>query len=132
VYFILPDQQIRNFSRIVEATPHKPGRDDGHVLAVEPCPETEEMAVRPAPLFSLFHRLIPVTVLSSKVPIAGGIFKESVNVRTLKSPTSADDAPLNLSAPDVLTHRARTQTQYFGCLAERQQTLSDWRRVSIC
>jgi hypothetical protein len=61
---VLPDQQIRDFSRIIETTAHKPSRDDGHVLAVEPRPETAEMAVSSVPLSSLIHRLIPVTILS--------------------------------------------------------------------
>jgi hypothetical protein len=46
-------------ARIVEIASYKPGRNDGHVLAVEPRPETEEMAVPSAPLFSLVHRVCP-------------------------------------------------------------------------
>ena len=34
----------------------------------------------------LIHRLIPVAVLSSKVPFRGCVFKESVKVCTPKSP----------------------------------------------
>ena len=38
VPLILPHQQIRDFSRVVETMSHKPGRDDRHILAVEPRP----------------------------------------------------------------------------------------------
>src|SRR2546423_1258515 len=86
VSFVLPDQQIGDSAGIVEIASHKPCGDDGHVLAVESRPETEEMSVPSAALFSLFHRLIPVTVLSCKVPLRGSIFKESIKVRTSKSP----------------------------------------------
>jgi hypothetical protein len=41
----------------------------------------------PAPrLFALLHRLIPVIVLSGKIPLRGCVFKESVKVCTPKSP----------------------------------------------
>jgi hypothetical protein len=43
----------------------KRGRDDEHVLAVEPHPRANK-ALMPAFLFSLSHRLIPVTILSFK------------------------------------------------------------------
>jgi hypothetical protein len=92
VAFIFPDQQVRDFSRIVEIVSHNPRRDDGHLLAVFPRPEAKEMAVPSAPLFSPLHRLIPVTVLSGKIPIRGRVFKESVKVCTPKSPPVSDDS----------------------------------------
>jgi DNA-binding XRE family transcriptional regulator len=51
-----PDQQIGDFARIVEIASHQPGRDDGHVLAVEPRPRANEALMPVARLFSLLHR----------------------------------------------------------------------------
>jgi hypothetical protein len=45
VPLVSPDQEIRDFSRIFEIASHNPSREDGHFLAVEPRPETQEMAV---------------------------------------------------------------------------------------
>jgi hypothetical protein len=128
---ILPDQQIRNVSWIVETTSHEFRRDDGHVLAVQPRPRANEVLMPSAPLFTLFHRLIPATILSTKVPVTGCVFKESVKVRTLKSPPPADDTAFNLSAMNVFTHGSRAELQYFRRLANRQQTLSDWCRCGF-
>ena len=93
---ILPDQQIRDSARIAQIPSHKPGRDDGHAFTVEPRPETEEIAVPSVALSSLFHRLIPVTAFSIKVPLRGRVFKESIKVCTPKSPAFSDDF-----APDL-------------------------------
>jgi hypothetical protein len=48
VSLVLPDQQIWDFSRIIETTAHKPGRNDGHVLAVESRPRANEVLMPPA------------------------------------------------------------------------------------
>ncbi len=42
-----------------------------------------------------------------------------------ESPPSADDAPLDFSPTDVLTHCPRAQSQDFRCILERQQTVSN-------
>jgi len=118
VSLIFPDQQIRDSAWIVEIASHKPCGDYGHVFAVEPCPETKKAAIRSAPLFSLLHRLIPVIALSSKVPVTGSIRKESVKVRTPKSPPTTDYAPLDLSTPDIFPHRAGAEAQHFRCIAQ--------------
>lgn len=80
-------------------------------------------------LFSPFHRLIPVAVLSGKVPATGSICKESVKVCTPESPPSADDAPFNLAALDVFPHGARTETPDIRCLAQCEQAVSNRRRT---
>jgi hypothetical protein len=41
---ILPDQEIRNFARIVEISAHNPCGYDGHLFAVQPRPEAEGQA----------------------------------------------------------------------------------------
>jgi hypothetical protein len=125
--FIFPDQQIRDFARIVKIASHQPSRDDWDVLAVEPGSEPEEVLVRSAPLFSLLHRLIPVTVLSSKIPLRGRICKESVKVCTSKSPPSTDNAPLDLFSAYVTAQRARAEAQHIRCLAQREQSVSNRR-----
>jgi hypothetical protein len=105
----------------------------GHVLAVESRPEPEEMAVPSAPLFSLLHRLIPVIVLSSKVPATGCVCKESVKVRTPESPPSTDYSPLDLSALDGIPHRACAESEYVRGFTQREQAISNRRRrVSLC
>jgi hypothetical protein len=111
---VLPYQQIGDSAWIVEIASHKPRRDDGHVLAVEPRPESKEVLMPAASLssFSLLHRLIPVTILSSKVRVTGRICKEGVKVSTPESPASADDAPFNLAALQVAPHCARAETQH--------------------
>jgi hypothetical protein len=126
VSLVLPDQQIRNFSRIVEIASHQPSRDDGHGLAVEPRPRANE-ALMPAPrLFALLHRLIPVIVLSGKIPLGGCILKESVKVCTSKSPPFSDDFAPDFAAFYVFSHRSCAQAQHFGCLAEREECFPDW------
>jgi len=57
---------------------------------------TAAMAVPSAPLFSLLHRLIPVIILSSKIPVTVRICKESVKVCPSKSLPSADDSAFDL------------------------------------
>jgi hypothetical protein len=104
VYLVLPDQEIGYSSRIIETTAHKPCRDNGHVLAVESRPETKEMLMPAASLFALLHRLIPVIVLSGKIPLRGCVFKESVKVCTPKSPPFSDDFAPDFAAFDVFPH----------------------------
>ena len=66
VSLIFPDQQIGDSARIVEIASHKPRRDDGHALAVESRPETEEVPVPSVPLF--FSRVSDVrTIESSRI-----------------------------------------------------------------
>src|SRR5262249_25443811 len=87
VALIFPSQQIRNSSRIVDIPPHQPRGNHWHVLAIEPCPEAEKVLMPSTGLFrALFHRLILVPVVSSKVPVSGGICKESFKFRTPESP----------------------------------------------
>src|SRR6266851_8892485 len=81
------------------------------------------MAVRSAPLLSPFHRLIPVIVLSSKIPVRWRAFKESVKVRPPESPPLSDDFALDLATFHVSSHRSHSQTQHFRCLMESQQTV---------
>jgi len=132
VSLVLPDQQVRDSSRIVEIASHKPSRDDGHVLAVESRPETEEIAVPSAPLLPLLHRLIPLIILSGKIPVTWRVRKESIKVRTPESPPFSDDSPFDLSSFDVLPHRARVKPQDFSSLADRQQSLSNRCRLRLC
>ena len=54
-----------------------------------------------ATLFSLLHHLIPVLVLSLKIPITGSIFKETVKVNPAEPLFSANDSSLDLSAPQI-------------------------------
>ena len=126
VPLVLPHQQIRDFSRIVKIASHQPSRDDGHVLAVESRPRANEVLMPPARLFSLLHRLIPVIVLSNKIPLRGCVLKESVKVRTPKFPTFSDDFSPDFTAFYVFPHRSCAQAQHFGCLAEREECFPDW------
>lgn len=89
------------------------------------------MAVPTAPLFSLLHRLIPVIILSSKIPVTGRICKESVKVRTPKSPPTTDNAAFYLSTVNVFAYCTCTYTQDFCCFAQCEQTVSNRRRVSL-
>jgi hypothetical protein len=118
VYLILPDEQVGDFSRIIETTPHKPGWDDRHALAVESRPRSNEVLMPSARLFPLYHRLIPVIILSIKVPIRGRVFKESVKVFTPKSPAFSDDSAPNFAAFHVFPHCSRAQTQNFRRFAQ--------------
>ncbi len=45
---ILPDQEIRNFARIVEISAHSLCGYDGHLFAVQPRPEAEGQALAAA------------------------------------------------------------------------------------
>ena len=54
VPFVLPHQQIWDVARIIELASHKPGRDDGHVLAVEPRPRANKVLMPAAGLFSWY------------------------------------------------------------------------------
>jgi hypothetical protein len=65
-----------------------------------------------AGLFWLFHRLIPVIVLSSEVPVTGRVRKEGVKVCTPKSPPPADDSAFDLSPADVFAQCARAEPQH--------------------
>jgi len=120
----LPDDQIGNHSRVVQNRANCTGPEHGNLLAVYAI-AVEAPAIPPNLPFSLFHHLIPIPVLSSKIPVRWCVFKESVKVCTPESPSSADDAPLDFSATDVFAHRARTQAQHFRRIVERQQTVSD-------
>jgi len=128
VSLAFPDQQIGNSARIIETTAHKPGRDDGHRLAVEPRPRSNEVLMPAASLFAPLHRLIPVAVFSSEVPVTGCVRKESVKVRRPKSPPSADDSPVDLAALHVFPQRARTEAQYVCRVAQGEQAISNRRR----
>jgi hypothetical protein len=103
---VLPHQEVRNPSRIFDAASDKPCRNHRHVLAIEPGAETQEILVASSPLFPLIHRLIPVAVLSSKIPLRGCIFKESVKVCTPKLPSSTDNTPLYRSLLNIVPQGA--------------------------
>src|SRR5260370_22119367 len=120
----LPDDQIGNHSRVVQNRANSTGPERGNLLAVYAV-AVEAPAIPPNLPFSLFHHLIPIPLPSSKIPVRWCVFKESVKVCTPESPSSADDAPLDFSSTDVFAHRARTQTQHFRRIVERQQTVSD-------
>jgi hypothetical protein len=66
-----------------------------------------------------------VIILSSEIPVTGRIFKESVKVCTPKSPPSANDAPLNLSALNIFAHRPGIQPEHFGCFTEGEKAVSN-------
>jgi hypothetical protein len=124
VFLVLPDQQIGDSARVVEIASHKPSRYDWDVFAVEPRPGTKEVLVPSAGLSSLLsHRLIPVIILSCKVPLRGRVFKESVKVRTPKSPSSTDDTTFDLSAVHIFAHSSRIETQRFRRLTQRQESI---------
>jgi hypothetical protein len=110
---VFPDQQIGDSAWIVEITSHEPGWDDGHVLAVESRPRANKALMPTASLSSPLHRLIPVTVLSSEVPVSGSICKEGIQVCTPNPPPPADDAPLNLAVLQVVPYCARAEPQHF-------------------
>jgi len=80
------------------------------------------------PVFST-HRLIPVIALSSKVPVTGSIRKESVKVRTPKSPPTTDYSPFDFSPADVFAQSARAEAQDFRCFAQCEQSVANRRRV---
>jgi len=54
-----------------------------------------------AALFSLLHHLIPVLVLSLKIPIMGSVFKETVKINLAEPVLSTDYPPLDLSAAQI-------------------------------
>src|ERR1700730_4946855 len=76
-----------------------------------------------ARLFSLLHRLIPVTILSGKIPFRGCVFKESVKICTPKSPSFSDDFSPDFAAFYVFSYRSCAPTQNLGSLAQRQNSL---------
>jgi hypothetical protein len=65
VPLVFPDQQIGDSSWIIETTSHKTSRDDRNALAVDSRPETNEVQMPSAPLFSLLHRRIPSPYFSA-------------------------------------------------------------------
>src|SRR5437870_11665409 len=127
VHPTLPDHEIGNHSRIIQHFAHGRSRKHGNLLAVHAI-AIEAPSIPsdlPANLSkALFHHLISIPVLSSKIPLTGSFFKESVKVCTPESPSSADDSTLDLSALNVFTHRTRTQAQHLCRIVERQQTIS--------
>src|SRR5271156_4035069 len=90
------------------------------------------MAVPSAPLLSPRHRLIPVTVVSGKVPHRGCVLKESIKICTPKSPPFSDDFSPDFAPFYVLPHSSCAQTQHFRCLTDGEKVLSDrLRRYSF-
>jgi hypothetical protein len=126
---VLPDQQVWNFARIIEICPHKQSRYDWHILAVQPRPITKEVLVPSPPLLTLIHRLIAVIALSSEIPVRGRAFKKGVKVRTPKSPASSDDPSPDFAAFYVFPHCSCAQAQHIRCFAQREQTVSNRKRV---
>lgn len=49
----LPDQQIRNFARIIEIRSHNPRGNDWHLFAIESRPEAQKAAITSTALFPL-------------------------------------------------------------------------------
>jgi hypothetical protein len=132
VSLILPDQQVGNSARIVEIGSHNPCRDYGHVLAVEPRPRANETLMPSASLFALLHRLISLIVVSSKIPVTRRVRKESVKVRTPKSPPSADDSPFDFAALHIFPDGASTEVQHVRCFTQGQEAIAyRRRRVSL-
>src|ERR1700735_5592252 len=86
------------------------------------------MAVPCAPLLSPIHRLIPVIVLSSKVPLRGCVFKESVKIRTSKSPPFSDDFSPDFAPLYVFPHRSCAEAKHCCRFAEREKVVSNWLR----
>src|SRR5260370_2098417 len=107
-----PDDQIGNHSRVAQNRANCTGPEHGNLLAVYAI-AVEAPAIPPNLPFSLFHHLIPIPVLSSKIPVRWCVFKESVKVCTPESPSSPDDAPLAFSAPTAFAHPPRTPAQHF-------------------
>src|SRR5439155_14163044 len=106
-----PHKEISDVSRIVPNLAHGRSLQERHTFAIY------SQTVKPATItsilpFSLLRHLIPVTARSSKIPITGRVRKESVKVRTSKSPTSADYSALYFAAPHVFPHRARAEPQH--------------------
>lgn len=122
-------QQVRRVARISQRPSHSPRRQTRDALAIHAA--ADELLAPAASLFSLFHHLIPVFILSSEIPLTGRVFKESVKVAPSGSPPSADDAPLDLSPANILPHRARRKPQDLSRLSNRQQMLSNWRRLGF-
>jgi hypothetical protein len=66
---------------------------------------------------SPLHRLIHLIILFSKIQFTGRVRKQSVKVRTPKSPPSVDDSPLGLATLHLFPHRARAEAQRVRRLA---------------
>jgi hypothetical protein len=73
----------------------------------------------PAALFSLFHHLIPVFVVSLEIPVTGSIFIETVKINPAESILSTDHSSLDLSAPKISSQCSRVHSQNGGGLSER-------------
>ncbi len=60
------------------------------MLAIHAWPNVT-LSTQPRALFSLFHHLFPVLVLSIKIPSPGRLLKESVKVLPSETPATAYD-----------------------------------------
>jgi hypothetical protein len=119
---ISPDQQVWDASRVLHHPPNCPTRQTWDALAIHPAPRE---SLVPAPcLMSLFHRLIPVNIVSCEVPTTGSVLKESVKITPSKPIAPSDDAAFDFTVPDVFPDCAGMQPQYFSRLPQRQKPLS--------
>jgi hypothetical protein len=87
-------------------TSHSPSRKHGNLFAVQPKAVEAPFIPSDSDMGSI-HHLIPVAVLSAKIPRTGRIFIESVKVYTSESRSFANDAPFELSTADVFAHCTR-------------------------
>jgi hypothetical protein len=69
-------------------------------------------------MIPLLHHLIPVIILSAKIPITGRVLKESVKVCTPKSPPPSNDSSFDFFALDVFAHGTRAKPQNLSGLPE--------------
>jgi hypothetical protein len=76
-------------------------------------------------LFSLFHRLIPVSIFSLKVPLAWRVLIEGIKVLPSEAPSPADELAFKLPTADILPHSTRVKAENFGRFPNCQKVLSD-------
>ena len=91
-----PYKQVGNVPRVVPHPVHDPRRKNGNLLAVYP-KAVEAPATPPNLPSSLFYHLIPVFVLSLKIPITWGIFKETVKINLAEPILSTNHSPFDFS-----------------------------------
>lgn len=100
----LPKEQVRYSPGIAHSEVHQASWQPRNAFAIHP--EACEALAPITSANSLFHRLIPVSSFSLKIPLSGGILKESVKIAPAKSIATADNSSFQFAAPDVFTHCA--------------------------
>ena len=126
-----PDQQIGDISRIIQDSAHYLCGEHRYEFAIHP-PAEETPSAPISRVCAPVHHLIAVIIPSSKIPVTGRVFKESIKVRTPKSPPSADDPPLNLATSNVFAYGPWIQPEHFRCLAKGEEVLSNRFRRCLC